>query len=625
VGDAERQVEDHLARIGLAATEILTPPGATITPRTLGRSLEGAGAGAALPRISLDIGGADIRVVAVLGEGGMGLVHLARQRSLEREVAVKTLKDGAPPDAAAGLLREAQVTGSLEHPGVVPVHALGLDDGGRPLLVMKRVEGADWRVLLEDPESPAWGDRPRDRLVAHLEILMRVCETLELAHSRRVVHRDIKPENVRVGRFGEVYLMDWGIALRIDPPPDDYRAELVGTPAYMAPEMASSGAVDERTDVYLLGATLHEILTGRRRHDEKSVIAALARALRSEPVVYDASVPASLSALANAATARDPAARPPSVRAFREEVETFLRLRSLSGVVDAALSRLGELEVLLAAGAPPDLGAAYRLVNEARFGFTQCLREHPAHAPARAGRRRCLVAQVELELCQDHVESAEAFLSDLDPPDPALAQRVAEAKERAAERRREGDRLRALDHDLDPTVASRERTRVIGLLCLPVLGLSVFAIRTGAEATITPAGLLAVSLFVLAFALVVSFVLRRAVLSNLFNRRVFALLALAMGVVTLNRALGVARDDPVSAVIARDLLVISVAMGAGAATLVPDPVMAAGAAAVFLAHVVASLRPGYAFYAFWATAICELATLLLVLRRRKKAEAETKG
>jgi hypothetical protein len=195
-----------------------------------------------------------------------------------------------------------------------------------------------------------------------------------------------------------------------------------------------------------------------------------------------------------------------------------------------------------------------------------------------------------------------------------------QGKERAAERRREGERLRALDHDLDPTVARRERTRVIGLLCLPILGLSVFVVRSGAEATMTAAGLLAMSLLVLAFALVVSFILRRAVLSNLFNRRVFALLALAMVVVTLNRALGVARDDPLPVVIARDLLILSVAMGAGAATLVPDPVLAAGAAAVFLAHVVASLRPGLAFYAFWATAICELATLLLVLRRRRKAE-----
>ena len=315
---------------------------------------------------------------------------------------------------------------------------------------MKRVEGADWRVLLEDPESPAWGDRPRDRLVAHLEILVRVCETLELAHSRRVVHRDIKPENVRVGRFGEVYLMDRGSrsgsTTRRSP-------RLLGTPAYMAPEMACGGAVDERTDVYLLGATLHEILTGRRRHDGPNVIVALASAIRSAPVAYDAAVPASLAALANAATARDPAARPPTVRAFREEIGTFLRQRALSGIADAALSRLAELEALLGAGTVPDLGTTYRLAHEARFGFTQCLREHPAHTASQAGLRRCVMAEVEIELRQDHEESAEALLAGLDPPAPALAERVEETKRRAASRRREGERLRALDHDLDPAVA----------------------------------------------------------------------------------------------------------------------------------------------------------------------------
>src|ERR1700679_1203785 len=257
--------------------------------------------------------------------------------------------------------------------------------------------------------------------------------------------------------------MDWGIALRLD---DAAEPELVGTPAYMAPEMATGDAVDGRTDVYLLGATLHEILTGRRRHDGANVIMALASAIRSAPVAYDAAVPASLAALANAATARDPAARPPTVRAFRDETGAFLRHRAPSGIVDAALSRLGELEALLGAGTVPDLGTAYRLAHEARFGFTQCLREHPGHAPSQAGLRRCVMAEVEIELRQDHDESAEALLGGLDPPAPALAERVEEMKRRAASRRREGERLRALDRDLDPAMAMKERSRALGLLSL---------------------------------------------------------------------------------------------------------------------------------------------------------------
>src|SRR5262249_35011988 len=146
---------------------------------------------------------------------------------------------------------------------------------------MKHVEGVSWRDLLRDGAHPAWakvGAPGEDRLVSHLQILMQVCNAVEFAHRRGLIHRDIKPANVMVGEFGEVYLLDWGIAARTgilaeasshlgesgaEPTP-----RMLGTPAYMAPEMLSRkvGPIDERTDVYLLGATLHEVLTGRPRH-----------------------------------------------------------------------------------------------------------------------------------------------------------------------------------------------------------------------------------------------------------------------------------------------------------------------------------------------------------------------
>src|SRR5207248_5943633 len=107
---------------------------------------------------------------------------------------------------------------------------------------------------------PVWRDRgsaPGDRLGAHLEILMQVCNAAHFAHSRGIVHRDIKPQNVFIGRYGEVYLGDWGLAVRVEP--RSQTRALCGTPAYMAPEMVVGGEVDARTDVYLLGATLHQI------------------------------------------------------------------------------------------------------------------------------------------------------------------------------------------------------------------------------------------------------------------------------------------------------------------------------------------------------------------------------
>jgi serine/threonine-protein kinase len=168
-----------------------------------------------VPPVSMDGAQSDFDVAGTIGEGGMGRVLLARQRSLARDVAIKTLKDDASPRDRAALVREARVSGSLEHPGIVPVHTLGADGAGRPLLVMKRIVGVDWETLLRNPDHAAWRTvigEAGDRLDASLEILGRVCRALELAHDRGVIHRDVKPSNVMVGSFGEVYLVDWGLA-----------------------------------------------------------------------------------------------------------------------------------------------------------------------------------------------------------------------------------------------------------------------------------------------------------------------------------------------------------------------------------------------------------------------------
>jgi serine/threonine protein kinase len=202
-----------------------------------------------------------------LGEGGMGLVRAATQRSLGRQVAVKTLKPDAKNDQATlRLLREAWVTGSLEHPNIVPVYDLGLGEDGAPVIVLKLIEGSPWSDVARAP-----ADHAEDLLEKNLRIFLQVCNAVALAHSRGVIHRDLKLENVMVGRFGEVYLVDWGIAVSLRPDPTgrlplaSEAKEMAGTPAYMAPEMLGSGVLTERTDVYLLGAILHELLVVTRR------------------------------------------------------------------------------------------------------------------------------------------------------------------------------------------------------------------------------------------------------------------------------------------------------------------------------------------------------------------------
>ena len=188
-----------------------------------------------LPLIPIALGGeapakldaVDFEVTGVLGEGGMGRVLLARQRSLRRDVAIKVIKaEVQHPEVIEALLAEAVVTGSLEHPRIVPVHALGRDSEGQPVLAMKRIEGVSWRDMTRDSDDPRWASiapESEDRLDVHLEIFMAACNAVHFAHSRGIVHRDIKLDNVMIGGFGEVYVVDWGIATKAASPGEESR------------------------------------------------------------------------------------------------------------------------------------------------------------------------------------------------------------------------------------------------------------------------------------------------------------------------------------------------------------------------------------------------------------------
>ena len=202
-----------------------------------------------------------------IGRGGMGVVYRAHDRELQRDVALKVLRPGADArDLARRLHREARVLASLEHPGMVPVHDVGvLSDGGLGFYVMKLVRGRrldEWAA-----GSPTTAER--------LRAFERICETVAFAHAHGVVHRDLKPGNVMLGGFGEVLVMDWGVAkvladARASGSPvtleagDTAAGTVLGTPGYMAPEQAAGDAraIDARTDVYALGALLHYLLAG---------------------------------------------------------------------------------------------------------------------------------------------------------------------------------------------------------------------------------------------------------------------------------------------------------------------------------------------------------------------------
>ena len=235
---------------------------------------------------------------------------------------------------------------------------------------MERVEGTTWRALLHDPTHAAWSHHPGDRLTFHLRVLARVAEVAHFAHERAWLHRDIKPENVMVGPGGDVYLIDWGLAVRLPATHDGRDRSLVGTPGYMAPEMLQgTGAwLSPRTDVYLLGSTLHEVLTGCVRHQGRTLRAVLSSAWLSEEYPYAAATPPELAALATDATRPRPEARPPSADAFKRRIEAFLSRRVALGAIAAGRARLDQTR----ARAPDDdlHGRVNDLFQTLRRGLT---------------------------------------------------------------------------------------------------------------------------------------------------------------------------------------------------------------------------------------------------------------
>jgi serine/threonine-protein kinase len=236
----------------------------------------------------------------LLGSGGMGEVRLQRDRRVGRAVALKTMHAHVEtPDTKQRFLREARVQGQLEHPAIVPVYDLGRRDG-RLYFTMKRVRGITLtRILhgLATREEAFLRKFPRRRLIA---AMLQVCRAVHYAHTRGVVHRDLKPSNIMIGDFGEVYVLDWGLARALsEPVPSvDRRSmvaadpsalkvikpnfnltkpgNLVGTLSYMAPEQARGEVVDPRADIYALGVILYEILTLRRFRDDANYVRVVA-------------------------------------------------------------------------------------------------------------------------------------------------------------------------------------------------------------------------------------------------------------------------------------------------------------------------------------------------------------
>ncbi len=422
-----------------------------------------------------------------LGEGGMGIVHLAEQVALGRQVAVKALRPDKKSDTATmDLLREAWVTGGLEHPNVVPVYDIRLDTDGSPLVVLKRIEGVVWSQLMHDPEAIRERFAHDDPLGWNLGILLQVLDAIRFAHSRSIIHRDLKPDNVMIGEFGEVYVVDWGIAISLV---DDGSGRLplaksdddiAGTPCYMAPEMLGGPPLSERTDIYLAGSILFEILSGHPPHLGDSALAVVNSVVASDPTP-PADAPGELVRICRRATAAEPDRRYPGVDQLQLALRGYLAHRGSERLAVEAEHRLEELAAALDTTVTTTIDGArreplYRLLGECRFGFREALSTWPDNAAARAGIQRATTLMVEYELAHDHPRAAANLLAELDPAPAELRRKVDAARGRLEADRRRRAELERLDADLDLRTGTRTRsftTAILGLCFtgFPLLGL----------------------------------------------------------------------------------------------------------------------------------------------------------
>lgn len=416
-----------------------------------------------MERARLELRG-ELAIGEAIGRGGTAIVNTAVQRSLEREVAVKRVRPDRDADAALRLVREARVMASLDHPNVIPVHLIGVDEDGQPVIVMKRIKGRAWRSFVRDDgalSAPAAGDP----LEWHLRVLMAVASAAHYSHEQGVMHRDIKLDNVMIERSEAVFLVDWDLAaalgpdLDLDIPEASRETEVVGTPSCMAPEMAMVQAdrLGPATDVYLLGACLHTILTGQPRHDGETVVRKLYAAARSAPVQYEHYVPEALADIANRATATDPADRFASADEFRQAIAKYLQHRGALRLCNAAEARLRELELLVGSEDTADRQRLHRRVGEALFGFRQALEEWPGCDEARHGLRRVRIAGADHELRSGNPERAAGLLSEVDSPPRSMLERLDIVRDEVRRDATERRRLERLGRDVDDRVGQSVR------------------------------------------------------------------------------------------------------------------------------------------------------------------------
>jgi WD40 repeat protein/serine/threonine protein kinase len=376
---------------------------------------------------------ADYELQQTLGEGGRGVVHAARQKSMDRPVAIKVLKSRAArlESSRQAFISEAIITGGLDHPNIVPIYEVGKQSNDALFYAMKQVEGVEWKDRL-----------PQLSLTENLDILLRVCDAVAFGHARFIIHRDLKPANVMLGSYGEVLVMDWGLAMPTSEHPQRSTfpdAQRGGTPHYMAPEMTGKpmSDVDHRCDVYLLGAILFEIITGKaphvldsppanRREHVNACLAAVA-----ENYIAPTDVTGDLMHIARKALSTDPADRYQQVTDFQSALRKYLAHLESIDLTERAVERFKSAQ---------DTGA-YDEFSRARFGFEAALEEWPENPRAATFLKSTTLTYAQTAFERDDLDLALSLLDTSEKDHERLLSKIRKA---VTERKFRTQRIRRL-------------------------------------------------------------------------------------------------------------------------------------------------------------------------------------
>lgn len=564
-----------------------------------------------------------LAVGPTLGEGGMGTVRQGVQMNLGRAVAVKTLRNETP-SGTHRLLQEARLTARLQHPNIVPVHEIIQGHSGELQIVLKQVEGVLWASVMHDPALLRSRFGAEDALDWNLGVLIAICNALAYAHERGVIHRDVKPSNVMVGNFGEIYLLDWGVAALWGERTNGELAHVedapvAGTLAYMAPEQLEGepDSLGPSTDMYLLGATLYELLCGRAPHAGATKHESRARPRERIVAPLGDDAPRELVAVVDATLLPDPEDRLLTPQGFRGLLESFRSHRGSLALTERA-SR--SLKRAIEESRVTERSAIERYLGEAELGFRAALEVWPDNTRARAGLRDVSIQRIDSALSDGQFQVARRLLeASPDAPD-ALVRRVELAI--SVENQEHAEANRAAWHR-DPTVGLLVRGTILSIFApgwvLGWLGLALWP-----PASNWPIALLLLAYLAMGTVVVVSQGV--AMLDNQLNKSNVLGAATAL-VAALAWTLSAQRMQlGMPATLLGILLVF--ALSSMAIALAADARGLPAAGLSWACFLVAAISPAYARHAIAASAVILATSLVLnnvLLRRRLRRASRDRG